>query len=210
MATLVVVGAGGMGREAAAWLADAGRGSSLVGFVDDDPTLHGTEVAGYHVVGGVSWLHEHPDVEAVLAIGSPQRRGALASELDAADVRLATVVHPSAMVGPRVTIGPGSIVCPGVLLTCDVEVGRAVILNYGAMVGHDTRIGDAAFVSPGVRLAGAVVIGAEADLGIGASVIQGVEIGARAVVGAGAVVIRDVSPATTVVGVPARPCPPKR
>jgi acetyltransferase-like isoleucine patch superfamily enzyme len=42
-------------------------------------------------------------------------------------------------------------------------------------------------------------------VGIGATVIQGVTIGDRAVVGAGAVVIRDVAPDTTVVGVPAAP-----
>jgi hypothetical protein len=40
--------------------------------------------------------------------------------------------------------------------------------------------------------------------GVGAAVIEGVRIGAHALVGAGATVIRDVEPATVVVGVPAR------
>jgi serine acetyltransferase len=43
-----------------------------------------------------------------------------------------------------------------------------------------------------------------AFVGIGATIIQGITIGESAVVGAGAVVLEDVSPYTTVVGVPAR------
>lgn len=205
MARLVIVGTGGMGREAAAWVEDAGRGDDLVGFLDDDPVLHGGEVVGSPVLGDLAWLTGQQDVEVVVAIGSPARRAEVVHHLDAAGVRLATVVHPTATIGPRTRIADGAIVCPGVLLTCDVTVGRAAIVNYGAMVGHDSRIGDAAFVAPGAHLAGTVTVGARADIGIGASIIQGITIGEDAVVGAGAVVIRDVPPDTTVVGVPAQP-----
>jgi serine acetyltransferase len=41
-------------------------------------------------------------------------------------------------------------------------------------------------------------------VGIGATVIQNIRVGYEAVIGAGAVVIADVAPMTTVVGVPAR------
>jgi acetyltransferase-like isoleucine patch superfamily enzyme len=41
-------------------------------------------------------------------------------------------------------------------------------------------------------------------VGTGACIIQGVSIGAASVVGAGAVVIKDVSPGVTTVGVPAK------
>ena len=200
---VVIVGTGGMGREAAAWVADGGRGEDLVGFLDEDASLHGGVIAGLPVLGGLDWLDGNLDVEVVPAIGSPVRRAAVVAHLDLAGVALVTVVHPSALLGPGVSVGDGAIVCPGVLLTRDVQVGRAVIVNYGAMVGHDGDLGDASVVSPGVHLAGNVTVGPEADVGIGASVIQGVRIGARAVVGAGAVVIRDVEPGTTVVGVPA-------
>lgn len=205
MSRIVVVGTGGMGREAAAWLHDAGRGGDLVGFLDGEPGKHGAVVADLPVLGDLNWLDGNSDVEVVVAIGSPARRRAVVEDLAAADVPLATIIHPSAHVGPRTILGPGAILCPGVLLTCDVHVGRAAIVNYGAMVGHDGAIGDCAFIAPGAHLAGNVTVGDDADVGIGASVIQGVTVGARAVVGAGAVVIRDVEPGATVVGVPARP-----
>ena len=202
---IAIFGTGGMGREAAAWVADVGRADDLVGFLDDDPGAHGQTVAGLPVLGGSSWLDDKAHVEVVVAIGTPAVRVALVERLDAAGVLLATIVHPSAVVGPRVSLGSGTIVCPGAVLSCDVTVGRAAIVNYGAMVGHDGVLGDGCFVAPGVHLAGNVAVGPRADIGIGASVIQGVSIGADAVVGAGAVVIRDVPEGVTVVGVPARP-----
>lgn len=202
---IVVVGTGGMGREAAAWVVDACPDAELVGLLDEDPARHGAEVAGLPVLGGLDWLAGRSDIEVVPAIGAPTNRAALLTKLEALGIGLATVVHPSAAIGPRVRIDPGAIVCPGVLLTCDVRVRGGAILNYGAMVGHDGDIGRAAFVAPGAHLAGNVTVGERADVGIGASVIQGVHIGEEAVVGAGAVVIRNVAAATTVVGVPARP-----
>jgi sugar O-acyltransferase (sialic acid O-acetyltransferase NeuD family) len=204
---IVVVGTGGMGREAAAWVADARPDDDLLGFLDDAPTTHGTTVAGLPVLGGLDWLSEHRDIDVVPAIGASRHRRALLDRLDHLGASLATVVHPTATVGPRTTISAGAIVCPEVVLTCDVLVGRGAIVNYGAKVGHDGRIGEVSFLAPGVHLAGNVTIGMGADVGIGASVIQGIEVGEGAVVGAGAVVIRDVSPDTTVVGVPARPIP---
>jgi sugar O-acyltransferase (sialic acid O-acetyltransferase NeuD family) len=249
VARIVIVGTGGMGRETAAWIAAARPRDEVLGYLDDDPATHHTEVAGLPVLGGVDALIDghldavagtrdavagtrdagagtrdavagerdaaagerdpaatvHGDIEVALAIGSPAGRAALAARLVAAGFALASVVHPAASIGPRVTSGAGAIIGPGVVLTCDITLGTAVIVNYGAMIGHDGVVGDHAFIAPGAHLAGNVHVGAQADVGIGASVIQGLRVGERAVVGAGAVVIRDVEPDTTVVGVPAAP-----
>ena len=202
---VVIYGTGGMGREAAAWLGDVEAGGELIGFLDDDPTKRGQLVAGLTVLGGVTWLIDQPRVRVVTAIGSPAGRARLLTRLDDLGAKVCTIIHPTAVIGPRTVIDAGAIVCPGAVLTCDVTVGRGVIVNYGAKIGHDSVIGDAAFIAPGVHLAGNVTVGAQAEVGIGASVIQGVRIGERAVVGAGAVVVDDVLPDTTVVGVPARP-----
>jgi acetyltransferase-like isoleucine patch superfamily enzyme len=76
-------------------------------------------------------------------------------------------------------------------------------------LGHDVSLHDYVTLAPGVHVSGKVAIGHGAYLGTGAVTVDGgydqpLVIGERAVVGAGAVVTRDVPPATTVVGVPAR------
>jgi acetyltransferase EpsM len=56
-----------------------------------------------------------------------------------------------------------------------------------------------------VRLAGRAKIEQGAFIGIGATVLPRITIGYESVIGAGAVVIDDIPPMTTAVGVPARP-----
>jgi sugar O-acyltransferase (sialic acid O-acetyltransferase NeuD family) len=207
---IVIIGTGGMAREALAWLQDAGEGPAVIGFLDDVRERQGTTLAGLPVLGPVGLLPDRVGdggrvPRAVIAIGSPAARMRIIGTLGDLSVPLLTIVHPSATVGPRTTIGSGSIVCPQVVLTCDVTVGRGAIVNFGAIVGHDCEIGEAAFIAPGAHIAGNVKIGRCADVGIGASIIQGVTVGEHAVVGAGSVVIRDVQPGKTVVGVPAHP-----
>jgi acetyltransferase-like isoleucine patch superfamily enzyme len=78
------------------------------------------------------------------------------------------------------------------------------VLNTGCIVDHESMIGTAVHICPGAKLAGRVTVESGAFIGVGATVLQSLRIGCEAVVGGGAVVIRDVEPMTTVVGVPAR------
>lgn len=206
MIEAVVVGAGGFGREAAAWFEDANPDGTVLGFLDQDPSRHGKAVGGYRVLGDLDWLEEREDsIQVVLGVGSPAARRDLTELLREKDLTPLTVVHPTATIGARVSIGDGSIVCPGVVLTVDVEVGRCALLNLNVTVGHDVIVGDFAVLAPGADVAGSVIIGSGADIGIGASVLQGLEVGEGAIVGGGACVTRPVPTRHVAVGVPASP-----
>lgn len=199
-AQVLIHGTGGMGRETADWALDCGL--DVVGFLDDDSSRHGAEIAGLPVLGDGAVLVQHPDASAAIAVGAPVVRARLSTVY--AD-RAATIVHPSAEVGRRTGLHIGVLIGPNVVVTTDCELHGGVIVNYGAVIGHDCVLGPASFVGPGVSIAGEVTVGDRAWVGIGASVLQGVNIGADAVIGAGAVVINDVPAGATVVGVPARP-----
>lgn len=204
---IVVYGAGGMGREAVELVQDVNDACpewNILGFVDDDTSVVGREVAGTPVLGTASWLRSDTDALVVLAIGSPATR--LAAHHRARDCgrALATIIHPTAHVGRRVSLGPGAIVAAGAILTTDIVVGTSVIINVGSTVSHDDVLEDYVTIAPGAHLAGAVVAREGTDIGTGASVIPGRELGAWSRVGAGSVVIKDVPPKATVVGNPAR------
>ena len=197
---VIVYGTGGMGREAADWALAAGH--EVVGFCDDDPAAHDTQVLGLPVLGGGDVLDAWPDAGVVVAIGAPAARGTVAERWGG---RLASVVHPTVVVGAGTALDDGVVIGPGTVLTTSCEVGRATIVNYATAIGHDCRMGEAVFVGSGVAIAGDVTIRDRAWIGIGATLLEGVTVGEGAIVGAGAVVLGDVALDTTVVGVPARP-----
>jgi sugar O-acyltransferase (sialic acid O-acetyltransferase NeuD family) len=204
---LVILGAGGMGQELAdivsAAVAD-GTPWRLIGFIDENSSLHGRDVLGFPVLGDHRWLSAHRAAVAI-GVGAPAvRRSAWAAALSVGAVNAPALVHPTAYLGLGVELGAGTVVGAQAVMTADVVVGRFGIVNAGATVSHNARLSDFATVAPGAHLAGNVHLGEGADVGIGASVTQGNAIGEWAIVGAGAVVIGDVEANTTVVGCPAR------
>lgn len=213
MERLVIVGAGGLGREVA-HLVETIRAKgavqwTLAGFIDDDPELHGASILGYPVVGGIEVV-ETPgaSVEAdayAIAVGNARVRRHLADTMARSALQPATLIHPTVEVHRSVHIGPGSIICKGVALTVNIHIGPHVIVNLNSTIGHDATVEGFATLHPGTHLSGNTCVGEACEVGTGAVALPGIGLGAGARVGAGAVVTKDIPPGTTVAGVPARP-----
>lgn len=205
---LVIVGAGGFGRECldiVEALNAAGAAIEVVGFVDDGggdaEVLARRSVA---CLGPVDQAARHAD-RYVVAIGDGAARRRIADELEAAEMWATTLIHPEASIGSDCRLGSGTILNTGARATTNITLGRHVQLHANCTVGHDATLADYVSVYPGATISGSVRLDEQVTVGTGANVLPGVHIGAGAFVGAGAVVIDDVPPGSTVVGVPARP-----
>jgi sugar O-acyltransferase (sialic acid O-acetyltransferase NeuD family) len=207
MKDLIIVGAGGFGREVA-WLIDDinmhNPSYNVCGFVDD---VIADDVGGVPVLGTVQWLKDTShSYHVVVAIGSSKRRQEVVETLGQG-VKFETLIHPSAIISSEkfgTRIGQGCIVCAGVIVTVGVCIGNHVIMNLCCTVGHDVTVHDFVTLLPAVNVSGCVSLDTAADVGTGTKIIPGITIGANTIVGAGAVVVRDLPPDCTALGVPAK------
>jgi sugar O-acyltransferase (sialic acid O-acetyltransferase NeuD family) len=203
---LVLVGSSGHAREVLGLVEDLiadGALLELLGFVDDHP--ESDEVHGYPVLGGLSWLEGRPEVAVSVAIGQPESRLRVVTQLEASGHGCwATLVHPTARVSPHADLGSGTTVCAAAEITTDTTVGAHVLINRRAGISHDSELADFVTVAPGANLSGGMVVGEGANIGTGVSTVQYRTIGEWSTIGAGAVVTTDIAPNATAVGVPAK------
>ena len=149
-------------------------------------------------------LRQEGTAACILAFGHCNARLKLAAIVQALGFELARAIHPKALLGEDVSIGPGSVIVGGAVINPGSRVGENVIVNTSASVDHECIIDAGAHISPGAHLGGRVQIGRATWVGIGATIKDRVRIGANCIVGAGAVVLTDVPDNCVVVGVPAK------
>ena len=206
---VVVVGAGGFGREVL-WLlrcvATPGNPLEILGFVDDDKCLWGKDLCGARVLAGLDFFGcaAGSGARAVCAVGNPRVKRDIVERLMQLGVSFQSAIHPACQFSEFVKIGTAAIVAAGTVLTTQVEIGDFVTVNLNCTVGHDARLGSYTTLAPGTHVSGDVKLGEGVDVGTGAVLLPGVTIGEWTTIGAGAVVTKDIPSYAVAVGVPAR------
>jgi sugar O-acyltransferase (sialic acid O-acetyltransferase NeuD family) len=209
---VVVFGTGGTSIDIVDTLHDlnaAGIGPryECVAFLDDNPALWGTTLAGVPVIGSLATARQFADCYFVNGIGSDRNfrnKPDLIAASGVPDERFVTLIHPTASVSRTARIGRGTVILQQVTVTSNVRIGDHVVILPQSIISHDDVIGDYTCITGGVCLSGNVRVGRCCYLGTRSAIKNGVDIGDGSLVGMGSVVIRSVPANSVVVGNPAR------
>lgn len=208
MKSVVIVGAGGFGREVLEIFKAQNKISKtwdILGFIDEDKQLHGKIMNGYPVLGGLDWLREHNNnnLGCVCAIGTCETRKQVVEKLQEIGVNFHNAIHPSVIMSDFVELGKDVIICAGSILTVNIKIGDHVHIDTNCTIAHDAVIGSYCRLNPGVKMNGNNHLAEGVYVGTGATFIQGISVGSWSTIGAGAVVIKYVPEKVVAVGVPA-------
>lgn len=208
MKNLIIIGAGGVGRETA-WIVEqinrVNPTYNLLGFLDDNTDLWGTYINGYRVLGGVKYIEDNEcNCEVVVAIANYDVKKKIVNKLKNQNIIYSTIIHPNLNIHNSVEIGEGTIIYEGVIISPNVKIGNHVIVSPKSGIGHDSVIKDYVSVLWNVSISGNDFIEEGVLLGSASTIIQNKKIGRQTVVGAGAVVIENIDKKKTSVGVPAK------
>lgn len=204
---LIIIGAGGLGREVYSWLSqelEEKQDFAIKGFIDDNPNSLDEYDYPIKIIGTIADYCPKPEERLVLSILDPNMKKKIVKSLSQRGAKFYKLIHPSSILGTNVKIGKGCVICPNCILTNDIKIGDFVFINTNSTIGHDTIIGDFTSINGNVDITGEVKIGKECLFGVGAKVIPGRTIGDNVVIGAGSVVIRNFGSNFTIFGNPAK------
>lgn len=202
MKKIIIVGAGGFGREAYYLVNDINKQNptwEIKGFIDDNvKSLEEKHIS----TPIISTIADYIPVEEdwfVLGIANPHGKEKVTSLLKKRGARFATLIHPTVMINNTVKIGEGCVITSGSIGDCST-IGKYVHIA-ASTIGQDVEIGDytttTAYVNiPSSKIGKRVFIGSH-------SVILN-NIGDDVEVVAGSVVFHKIKNGLTVMGYPAK------
>ena len=228
MKNLLIIGAGGFGREVLNWVLDHSRNnldwkvggfldsrsSALDGFATESqglpnavpylPEVHKHFSRAFGIVGDPMTYIPGPEDVFLCALGDPAERRRYAKPILDKGGYFMVLVHPHALVSTFSTLGRGSIIGPFASVSPDAHIGEFVTVNSYTGIAHDARIGDWCEIDGHCLIAGRAQIGTGARIHGGAVITPDARVGDEAVVGAGSVVFGRVPAGVTVIGNPAK------
>lgn len=203
---VIIFGANYLGR-AAKEIFDR-NGNVVYCFLDDNKSLHSTEIDNVTVLGSTDddgYLKLiGKKCEAFVAFDDNKVRRSLVKMLqEVRKTQPVNAVHPRANLALSTMIGHGNFMDSGAQTGAGSVIGSHCVIHANVVIGAETTIGDFVQIGASSTINSGVVIEDEAFIGSGVIIISGVTVGKGARIGAGSVVIAPVKAGETVFGNPA-------
>lgn len=210
MFDLIIVGAGGFGRELFSMLWDvfSHRQCRFKGFLaqDDEKAMEKWHIH-YPVITSPENYDPEPNDRFLLAIGAMDARHATTTSLEAKGGEFVSFIHPRAFVSPTAEIGLGAVIYPFATVSNSAQLDTNVHLNYYASVGHDCQVGKHCLLAPYATLNGFVTLEDQVYISTHGTVAPGCTMRRRSKLSANSACMRDAAESTFVFGVPGRQVP---
>ncbi|KGR73975.1 acetyltransferase [Ureibacillus sinduriensis] len=185
------------------------NGCKVVAIVDDKYEQifsdKDKEVLKGPIDGFVHELIKKNNRKLVISIGDNETRRMIVKRLALPEDCYSTIIHTCTSISSTAKIGVGTVIMPGAVINADTQIGNHCIVNTHTVIEHDCIIEDFVHLSPSCTLTGGVKLEKGVHLGAGSTVIPLKEISEWTIVGAGSVVIDNLPPNCTAVGIPAKP-----
>lgn len=136
MQNLIIIGAGGLGREVYDLAIDTGA-YTVRGFVDANPSA-APEVAP--VLGTPENYEIQPGDVFICAIGKPDVRCRVVRSLRERGANFTTLIHPTAIISPTAIVKEGCIIKPYVTIGSKAHIGAHTVLQPHCTVEHDVQV----------------------------------------------------------------------
>lgn len=204
---VIIFGAKGLGRVALDIFES--NGVVVYGFLDDDASLHNSEISHVTVLGDtdddgfLKLIGKKCD--AFIAIDELKpRRHTTEDIMERRQVMPCNALHKTAVLAASAGLGHGNLMGALSQLGAEAVIGNHNIIMGGAIIEHQARLGDYVHVGSGAIIGAGATIEDNVFIGTGAVIPPGITVGKGARVGAGSVVVENVAGKATVFGNPAK------
>ena len=205
MKEIIIVGAGGFGRETLTLIKRINKLENkwiIKGFIDDNPhSLEGKD-CGYGIIGSIQDWNPSDNEVFAMGISSPQAKEKVVRVLKERGVKFETLISPNSIINESAKIGEGCVIKGFSVVGEDVVLGDFVDVA-GSMIGQDSVIGNYSTTTGFANIVCANV-GSRVFIGSHAVILNNVKIGDDAFVCAGSICYGNVKPGKKVFGNPAK------
>ena len=181
----------------------------VYGFLDDDESLHNTEIQEVSVLGfsdDENLISQIGDsCEVFIATDETEiRKNIVESLIENNETMPSNAIHGQSYVSESASIGHGNLINASVTLGANTNLGSHCILHTGSIIDSGSEVGDFVQLGQASVIANDVKIENEVFIGAGAVIVSGIKVGKGARIGAGSVVVANVKAGETVFGNPAK------